>query len=91
MTSLSEDPTYWAGGLILLAGAFLVALNLTQEGKYLIRAGAAFGLALVVVVIEWFWVTDLDAVVSVATTPLFTVRLKLAVAVAPFASVTVTA
>jgi hypothetical protein len=58
MTSLSEDPTYLAGGLILLAGAFLVALNLTQEAKYLIRAGATFGLALVVIGVEWLWVTD---------------------------------
>ena len=36
MTYLSEDPTYLAGGLLLLAGAFLVALNITQRGKYLV-------------------------------------------------------
>jgi hypothetical protein len=58
MTYLSEDPTYLVVGLLLLAGAFLVALNVTQQGKYLVRAGIALGLALMVVVIEWFWVTD---------------------------------
>ena len=58
MTFFSEDPTYLAGGLLLLAGAFLVALNITQQGKYLVRAGVALGLALLVVAVEWFWVTD---------------------------------
>ena len=58
MTNLSEDPTYLAGLLLLLAGVFLVALNITQQGKYLIRAGVMLGLALAVVAVEWFWVTD---------------------------------
>ena len=58
MTYLSEDPTYLAGALLLLAGAFLIALNVTQQGKYLISAGIAFGMALAVVLIEWMWVTD---------------------------------
>lgn len=65
MTYLSEDPTYLAGGLILLAGAFLVALNITQQGKYLIRAGIALGLGLLVVTIEWFWVTDNERIEQV--------------------------
>jgi hypothetical protein len=65
MTYLSEDPTYLAVGLLLLAGAFLVALNVTQQGKYLVRAGIALGLALVVVVIEWFWVTDNERIQQV--------------------------
>ena len=58
MTYLSEDPTYLAGALLLLAGAFVIALNVTKQGKYLVNAGIAFGLALTVVVIEWMWVTD---------------------------------
>jgi ketosteroid isomerase-like protein len=58
MTILLEDPTYLVAGLLLLAGAFVVALNITQQGKYLIRAGIVVALALVVVAIDWFWVTD---------------------------------
>jgi hypothetical protein len=58
MTHLSEDPTFLAVGLLLTAGAFLVALNVSQQGKYLIWAGVALGLAVTVVVIEWLWVTD---------------------------------
>ena len=38
MTYLSEDPTVLVGGLLLLAAAFVVALQVTQQGKYLIRA-----------------------------------------------------
>ena len=48
MTYLLEDPTYLAGGLLLLAGAFLVALKVTQQGKYLVRAGIAWGW-------RWWW------------------------------------
>jgi ketosteroid isomerase-like protein len=65
MTSLSEDPTYLAGGLLLLAGVFLVALNITQQGKYLVRAGIMLGLALLIVAVEWFWVTDNERIEQV--------------------------
>ena len=65
MAYLSEDPTYLVGGLLLLAGAFLVALNITQQGKYLIRTGIMLGLALLVVAIEWFWVTDNERIEQV--------------------------
>ncbi len=58
MTYLSEDPTYVIAGLLLLAGAFLIALKTTQQGKYLLRAGIALSLALAVFLIEWVWVTD---------------------------------
>jgi hypothetical protein len=58
MTFLSEDPTYLAGCLAIVAGAFLVALKVTQQGKYLVWALTALGLAAVVVVIEQVWVTD---------------------------------
>ncbi len=65
MTNLLEDPTYLAGGLLLLAGAFGVAFNITRLGKYLVRAGIALGLALVVVAVEWFWVTDNERIEQV--------------------------
>jgi len=58
MTFLSEDPTYLAGSLILVGVAFLMALKVTQEGKYLVWALTALGLAIVAVVIERMWVTD---------------------------------
>ncbi len=65
MTYLSEDPTVLAGGLLLLAAAFGVALKVTQQGKYLIWALIAAGLAAVVVVVEWMWVTDTERIEDV--------------------------
>jgi hypothetical protein len=65
MTYLSEDPTLLAGGLLLVAGAFLVALNVTQQGKHLIYAGVALGLAVAVLVTEWLWVTDNERIEEV--------------------------
>jgi hypothetical protein len=65
MTNLLEDPTYLAGALLLLAGAFGVAFNITRLGKYLVHAGIALGLALVVVAVEWFWVTDNERIEQV--------------------------
>ena len=65
MTFLSEDVTYLAGFLLLGAGAFLMALKITQQGKYLMWALSALGLALTVVVIERLWVTDNERIESV--------------------------
>jgi hypothetical protein len=65
MMYLSEDPTFLAVGLLLMAGAFLVALNVSQQGKYLIWAIVALGLAVTVVVIEWLWVTDNEQIEQV--------------------------
>ncbi len=65
MTYLSEDPTFLAGGLLLLAGAFLLALKATQQGKYAICAGVALVLAGAVVLIEWVWVTDSERIEQV--------------------------
>jgi hypothetical protein len=65
MTYLSEDPTLLAGGLFLLAGAFLLALKVTQQGKHAIRAGVALVLAAAVVSIEWVWVTDNERIEQV--------------------------
>jgi hypothetical protein len=65
MTYLAEDPTYLAAGLGLLSGAFLMALKVTQQGKYLLWALAMLGLMLVVLVIEHFWVTDNERIEAV--------------------------
>lgn len=62
MEMLSEDPTYLAGGLGLLGVALLIALKVTQQGKYLLWAIVALGLALMVVVVERLWVTDNERV-----------------------------
>ncbi len=58
MTMLAEDPTNLVVALGLLAGAFLVALKVTQQAKYLFWAIGVLGLILAVVVIEQVWVTD---------------------------------
>jgi hypothetical protein len=65
MTYILEDCTFLAGGFVLLAAAFLTVLRVTQQGKYLIYAGAALGLALAVVLTEWFWVTDNERIEQV--------------------------
>jgi hypothetical protein len=65
MTFLSEDPTYLAGFLALVAGASLMALKVTQRGKYLVWALTALGLALAVVVVEQLWVTDNERIEGV--------------------------
>jgi hypothetical protein len=65
MELLSEDPTYLAGGLTLLAVALLIVLRITQQGKYLVGAGVALLLALVVLGIERLWVTDTERIEQV--------------------------
>jgi ketosteroid isomerase-like protein len=58
MTILAEDPTYLVVALGLLAGAFLMALKVRQQAKYLFWALGMLALILAVVVIEQVWVTD---------------------------------
>jgi hypothetical protein len=62
MAYLSEDATLAAGLLLLVAGGFVVALRVTQQGKYLVRALIAAGLAAAVVAVEWLWVTDSERI-----------------------------
>ncbi len=62
MEFLSEDPTYLAGGLVILGLALLIAVRVTQRGRYLIAAVAALALALLVVVVERLWVTDAERI-----------------------------
>jgi ketosteroid isomerase-like protein len=65
MEYLSEDPTYLAGALMILATAFLITMRVTQQGKYLLWAGITFALAILVVLIEWLWVTDTERIQAV--------------------------
>lgn len=58
MEFLSEDPTYLVWGLGLVAAGLLIALKVTQQGKYLLWASATVGLALLALLVEWFWTTD---------------------------------
>jgi hypothetical protein len=65
MGYLSEDPTLLAGGLLLAAGAFVVAMRATQQGKYLIWAAIAAVMAVALVAVEWLWVTDNERIEQV--------------------------
>jgi hypothetical protein len=65
MGFLSEDATYLAGGLAMLAVVFLVALRTSQQGKFLIWAGIVLGLAALVLLIERLWVTDNERIEQV--------------------------
>ena len=62
MHYLSEDPWPLMAVLGLVAVGFLLALQATQDAKYLIRAGIAVALALLVFGVEWFWVTDTERI-----------------------------
>ncbi|WZO98423.1 hypothetical protein EP7_000002 [Isosphaeraceae bacterium EP7] len=65
MTYLSEDPWPLVGLLGLIAAGFLIALRVTQQGEYLIRALVAAGLALLFLAVEWAWVTDNERIEAV--------------------------
>ncbi len=65
MHYLNEDPTYVLLGLGLAALACLLALQVTQQGKYLLRAGGLLACAAVVFGVERFWVTDAERVEAV--------------------------
>jgi ketosteroid isomerase-like protein len=62
MTFLSEDSTYLVGGLGIMAGAFLIALRVTQQGKYLVWALTALGFAALALVFEQLWVTEVERI-----------------------------
>ena len=62
MHYLAEDPWPLAGFFALVGVACLVPLYLTQQGKHLVRALIAFTLALVVLGVEYYWVTDAERV-----------------------------
>ncbi|WP_165224735.1 hypothetical protein [Aquisphaera insulae] len=58
MTVLAEDPTYLAVGLVLAAAACFVAVRVTQQGKFLMWAMGALGVAGLLVLVDYLWVTD---------------------------------
>jgi hypothetical protein len=62
MHYLAEDPWPLAGTLAFVALALFTAVRVTQQGKYLAWAGAALGLACLVVVVEKVWVTDRERI-----------------------------
>lgn len=65
MHYLSEDPWPLVAILGFVALGFVIALKVTQEGKYLIRAGIALGLAALGLVVEGMWVTDSERIEAV--------------------------
>ncbi|HEV3167759.1 MAG TPA: hypothetical protein VGZ22_27390 [Isosphaeraceae bacterium] len=62
---LSEDPRLLLSVLGVACLGFLAALWLTQQGKYLIGVGITVTLALGVLAIEHFWVTDNERIEGV--------------------------
>jgi len=65
MEILSDDPTFLVGALGIVAAGFLVALRITQQGKFLIWALGTGALALVLLGIDWIWVTDNERIEAV--------------------------
>ena len=65
MTYLVEDPTTVLVLLGIAVAGCLVALRITQEGRYLIWAGSLLAFALAFVVFERLWVTDAEQVEAV--------------------------
>ncbi len=65
MYYLSDDPWPLLAVLGAAALGFLIALRVTQDGKYLVRAGVALGLAALAFAVEQFWVTDSERIEAV--------------------------
>lgn len=65
MSWLSEDPWSVVGTLLAVAAGLLIAVRITQQGRFLTYAGAAAGLALLIVLIEQVWVTDNERIAAV--------------------------
>ena len=65
MHYLTEDPSYLLIGLGMTVLACLVALKATQQGKFLIWAGALATVAAAVFAFEQFYVTDAERVEAV--------------------------
>lgn len=65
MGFLLEDATYLAVGLLVVAAALLIALKLSQQGRFLVGALVALGLAALVLLVEWLWVTDAERIEQV--------------------------
>jgi hypothetical protein len=62
MHYLTEDPSYLLIALGLAVLGCLVALKITQQGKFLIWAGGLAAVAALVFGLEHYWVTDAERV-----------------------------
>ncbi len=65
MYYLIEDPSYLLIGLGVAALGCLLALRVTQQGKFLIWAGVLAAVAGLVFVADQYWVTDAERVEGV--------------------------
>jgi len=65
MYYLNEDPLYPLMALGLGAAVCLIALRVTQQGKFLVWAGTLAGLAALLFLAERLWVTDAERVEAV--------------------------
>ncbi len=62
MTWIAENPWPLAGSCFVLAFGFLIAVRLTQQGKYLMRSGIAAALGATILLIEFVWDTDVERI-----------------------------
>ena len=62
---LAEDPWPVAGTLATAAVVFLILLRVTQQGRFLLWASGCLALAVATIVIEFFWVTDVERIEDV--------------------------
>jgi ketosteroid isomerase-like protein len=65
MYFVAENPWPLLAVFGLIGLGFLVALRVTQDGRYLIRALVALGLAAVALIVEQLWVTDAERIEAV--------------------------
>jgi ketosteroid isomerase-like protein len=62
---VAENPWPLVAVFGMIGLGFLVAMRVTQDGRYLVRGLVALGLAAVVMVVEQLWVTDAERIESV--------------------------
>ncbi len=65
MHYLIEDPSYVLVALGIVALGFLVAVKVTQQGKFLIWAGGLAALAALIFAVDQLWVTDAERIEGV--------------------------
>jgi hypothetical protein len=65
MYYLADDPSYVLAALGLAAAGLLVALKVTQQGKFLLWAGIVAAVAVGIFGFERYWVTDAERIEAV--------------------------
>jgi hypothetical protein len=65
LTFFAEDSIYLAGFFILVAATCLIQLKVTQDGRYLLWALGALGMAALTYTVERLWVTDTERIKQV--------------------------